>query len=198
MLDQNTVHPRPIVSPLARPASWHWPLHSGHGYGLPLRSNRPRFTSWLEALIFAILLGVAIRSLWTPASRWRAGIEFSAKTLLAIAVGLLGASVGVRAVLAIGPAFIGVSRSFRRGDRGELGISRALGLPQRMAIMVACGNSICGNSAIAAVAPVIGAAGEDVASSTRSRRAGVIVVLVLPLLVPLLQMSLTQYGVMAD
>jgi uncharacterized integral membrane protein (TIGR00698 family) len=78
------------------------------------------------------------------------------------------------------------------------GISRALGLPRRMAILVACGNSICGNSAIAAVAPVIGADGEDVASSIAFTAVlGVIVVLLLPLLVPLLQMSLTQYGVLA-
>jgi len=35
------------------------------------------------------------------------------------------------------------------------GICRALRLPRRMAVLVACGNSICGNSAIAAVAPVI-------------------------------------------
>ena len=77
-------------------------------------------------------------------------------------------------------------------------ISRALGLKQRMAILVACGNSICGNSAIAAVAPIIGADGEDVASSIAFTAVlGVIVVLLLPLLVPLLQMSLTQYGVMA-
>ncbi len=67
-----------------------------------------------------------------------------------------------------------------------------------MAILVACGNSICGNSAIAAVAPVIGADGEDVASSIAFTAVlGVVVVLVLPLLVPLLSMSLTQYGVMA-
>src|SRR5579863_3753458 len=54
---------------------------------------------WLEALVFAILLGVAIRSAWTPPSAWHAGIEFSAKTLLETAVVLLGASVSVRAVL---------------------------------------------------------------------------------------------------
>jgi len=48
------------------------------------------------------------------------------------------------------------------------------------------------------VAPVIGAGGEDVASSIAFTAVlGVVVVLVLPLLVPLLQMSLTQYGVMA-
>jgi len=154
---------------------------------------------WLEALVFAILLGVAIRSVWTSSSVWRAGIEFSAKTLLEIAVVLLGASVSVSAVLAIGPGLIvGIAIVVVMAIATSYGISRALGLPQRMAILVACGNSICGNSAIAAVAPVIGADGEDVASSIAFTAVlGVIVVLVLPLLVPLLQMSLTQYGVMA-
>ena len=77
-------------------------------------------------------------------------------------------------------------------------LCRALGLPQRMAMLVACGNSICGNSAIAAVAPVIGADGDDVASSIAFTAVlGVIVVLGLPLLVPILDLSLTQYGVLA-
>src|SRR5271168_4251815 len=154
---------------------------------------------WLEALVFAILLGVAIRSVWTSSSVWRAGIEFSAKTLLEIAVVLLGASVSVSAVLAIGPGLIvGIAIVVVIAIATSYGISRALGLPQRMAILVACGNSICGNSAIAAVAPVIGADGEDVASSIAFTAVlGVIVVLTLPLLIPLVGLTGTQYGVLA-
>ena len=154
---------------------------------------------WLEALVFAILLGVAIRSTWTPSRLWHRGLEFSAKTLLEIAVVLLGASVSVRAVLAIGPALlVGIAVVVVVAIATSYLIGRTFGLPQRMAILVACGNSICGNSAIAAVAPIIGADGEDVASSIAFTAVlGVVVVLVLPLLVPLLRMSLTQYGVMA-
>ncbi len=59
-------------------------------------------------------------------------------------------------------------------------------------------NSICGNSAIAATAPVIGAEAEDVASSIAFTAVlGVLVVLGLPLLVPLLGLSPMQYGVLA-
>lgn len=154
---------------------------------------------WIEALVFAILLGVGIRSIWTPSRAWHAGIQFSAKTLLEIAVVLLGASVSASAVLAIGPGLIvGIAAVVIVAIATSYAISRTLGLSQRMAILVACGNSICGNSAIAAVAPIIGADGEDVASSIAFTAVlGVIVVLVLPLFVPLLQMSLTQYGVMA-
>jgi uncharacterized integral membrane protein (TIGR00698 family) len=67
-----------------------------------------------------------------------------------------------------------------------------------MALLVACGNSICGNSAIAAVAPVIRAHSDDVAASIAFTAVlGVIVVLALPLLIPVLHLSNLQYGVLA-
>ena len=154
---------------------------------------------YLEALVLAILLGVSIRTAWTPGLQFRAGIGFSAKTLLEVAVVMLGASVSARTVLALGPALLGgIVLVVAVAIGSSYAICRALGLPQRMAILVACGNSICGNSAIAAVAPVIGADGDDIASSIAFTAVlGVIVVLLLPLLVPILAMSLTQYGVLA-
>jgi uncharacterized integral membrane protein (TIGR00698 family) len=67
-----------------------------------------------------------------------------------------------------------------------------------MATLVACGNSICGNSAIAAIAPVIGADGEDVSTSIAFTAVlGVIVVLALPLTPALLHFSGLQYGILA-
>ncbi len=154
---------------------------------------------YLEALVLAILLGVAIRTAWTPGARWHHGIAFSARTLLEVAVVLLGASVSARTVLALGPALLGgIVLVVALAIASSYAISRAFGLPPRMAILVACGNSICGNSAIAAVAPVIGADGDDIAASIAFTAVlGVIVVLLLPLLVPVLALSLTQYGVLA-
>lgn len=154
---------------------------------------------YLEALVLAIILGVVIRSIWTPGPTWDKGIGFSAKILLEIAVVLLGASVSVATVLALGPLLlVGIAVVVAIAIASSYAICRALGLPQRMAILVACGNSICGNSAIAAVAPVIGADGDDIASSIAFTAVlGVLVVLGLPFLVPILKMSLTQYGVLA-
>ena len=48
---------------------------------------------YVEALVLAILLGIALRSVWHPGPRWLPGITFSAKLLLEIAVMLLGASI---------------------------------------------------------------------------------------------------------
>jgi uncharacterized integral membrane protein (TIGR00698 family) len=154
---------------------------------------------WLEALVIAILLGTIVRTLWTPDRRWVPGIGFSARTLLEVAVMLLGASISFQAVLDAGLGLIiGIAVVVVLAIGASYGLGRWLGLPKRMAVLIACGNSICGNSAIAAVAPVIGAKPEDVASSIAfTAILGVIVVLALPLLVPLLGLSMTQYGVLA-
>ncbi len=119
--------------------------------------------------------------------------------MLEFAIVMLGASVSVATIIALGPfLIIGIASIVAIAISSSYAICRVLGLPLRMAVLIACGNSICGNSAIAAVAPVIGADSDDVASSISfTALLGVVVVLVLPLLVPILQLSLTQYGVLA-
>lgn len=154
---------------------------------------------YLEALVLAILLGVAVRTLWTPGMLWIPGIAFSAKFILELAIVILGASVSLTTIMALGPLLIlSIAGVVTVAIGASYLICRLLGLSQRMSILVACGNSICGNSAIAAVAPVIAASGDDIASSISFTAVlGVIVVLTLPLLVSILHLSLTQYGVLA-
>lgn len=155
--------------------------------------------AWLEALVLAILLGTLVRTLWKPDNRWRPGISFSAKTLLEIAVVLLGASLSAATVAATGaPLLLGIAAVVFVAIGLSYGIGRLLGLSKRMAILVACGNSICGNSAIAATAPVIGADGDDVAASIAFTTVlGVVVVLGLPLLIPVLGLSVHQFGILS-
>lgn len=155
--------------------------------------------AWLESLVLSILLGSALRTFVRLPASVAAGVHFGAKTLLEVAVLLLGASVSAAALLEKGPALIGAVAAVVVLTIGcSFAIGRALGLPRKMAILIACGNSICGNSAIAAVAPVIAADGEDVAAAIGFTAVlGVVVVLALPLLVPALSFSPTQYGVFA-
>ena len=155
--------------------------------------------AWLESLVLAILVGAAVRTAWTPGLRWRPGVDFSAKVLLEVAVVLLGASVSAATILSVGPALlIGIAVVVVCAIPASYGVGRLLGLPRRMATLVACGNSICGNSAIAAVAPIVGADGEDVAASIAFTAVlGVLVVLVLPLLGVALHMSGLQFGALA-
>ena len=154
---------------------------------------------YIEALVLAILIGVALRSAWIPGERWMPGINFCAKLLLEIAVMLLGASVSAYTVLQLGaPMLLGIILIVAAAICASYGIGRALGLPQRMAILIACGNSICGNSAIVAVAPVIGANANDVSSAIAFTAVlGVAVVLGLPLLEAPFALTLPQYGFLA-
>jgi uncharacterized integral membrane protein (TIGR00698 family) len=154
---------------------------------------------YVEAIVIAILLGIAIRAIWQPDRRWLMGIAFTAKQLLEVAVALLGASLTFSAIAASGFALLGgIVMIVMVALAASFGISRLLGLPTRLSILIACGNSICGNSAIAAVAPVIGASSDDIISSISfTAILGVLVVLGLPLLIPLLHLSETQYGILA-
>ncbi|WP_315830884.1 YeiH family protein [Bradyrhizobium prioriisuperbiae] len=154
---------------------------------------------YVEALVMAILIGVAIRTAWTPPERFQSGIAFSAKQLLEVAVTLLGASLSLTAIVASGPALLaGILGTVVLAIGASYATCRLLGLPTKMSILIACGNSICGNSAIAAVAPIIDADSNDVAASIAFTAAiGVLMVIGLPLFVPLAGLSEHQYGVLA-
>jgi uncharacterized integral membrane protein (TIGR00698 family) len=153
----------------------------------------------LDALVLAILLGMAIRSLRPLPDRWAPGIAFSAKTLLEIAIVLLGASVDFREVLRGGLTLLaGIGLTVAATLVVGAWIGRLAGLEPKHALLVAFGNAICGNSAIAALAPVIGARREHVASAIAFTAVlGVAVVVGLPLLIPMAHLSNYEYGVVA-
>jgi uncharacterized integral membrane protein (TIGR00698 family) len=172
---------------------------SGVAWGLEELQRRTMGRAWLEALVIAIVLGALLRTIWTPAPRWGAGIDFCARQLLEIAVVLLGASVDVPLLMRAGlPLAGGIVLVVTVAIATSYGISRALGLNRRLALLVACGNSICGNSAIAAVAPAIEAEPDDVVSAIAFTAAlGVVVVLTLPQFGHALGYSAFQFGVLA-
>jgi len=154
---------------------------------------------WLEALVLALLLGVIVRNLIPPGMTFDAGAAYAGKQVLELAVALLGLSVDVTALAASGPrlAILIVAGVVAVLILGFL-VGRLLGLGPRLALLVATGNAICGNSAIAAVAPVIKADKSEVAASIALTAVlGVTLVLTLPLLIPLLSLSNYQYGVVA-
>lgn len=153
----------------------------------------------IEGLVLAIVLGMLLRTFRTLPGALQPGVAFTAKQVLEVAVFLLGASVDLPLLLKAGPSLaVGIVLLVVLGLSASYGIGRGLGLPHKLAVLVACGNSICGNSAIAAVAPVIHADKEHVASSIAfTAILGVIVVLGLPLLIHPLGLSHYQYGVLA-
>ncbi len=153
----------------------------------------------VEPIVWAIVVGVAVRNLVGQPPFAKAGIAFASKQLLEFGVLLLGAAVDFADIMRAGPRLlIVVALAVGLGILVSMTIGRAFGLPKKLAILIAVGNSICGNSAIAAVAPTIRAEKKDITMSIAlTAVVGVVVVLALPLLIPLMQLSLYQYGVLA-
>jgi uncharacterized integral membrane protein (TIGR00698 family) len=154
---------------------------------------------YVEALVLALLLGVAVAAIRDPSERFKPGIQLSSRELLELAVCLIGVAVDTALLRRAGFAlFAGVVAIVVASLAITYAVGRAAGLPRRLAVLLAAGNSICGNSAIAAVAPVIGAEPDEVASAISFTAVlGVIVVVLLPLLVPALHLSEARYGVVA-
>ncbi len=153
----------------------------------------------LDGLVFAIVFGTLFHTFASLPDAFRAGVAFSSKYLLELAIVLLGVSVSVRTVAEAGlPMLAVVAVTVILSLIISYSICRLLGLRDQLATLVACGNSICGNSAIVAAAPVIGAKSDDVAASIAFTAAlGIVVVLVLPPVFALTHLSEWQYGILA-
>lgn len=155
--------------------------------------------TWLEPLVLAILIGAAVRLVWRPGPQSAPGIDFSAKTLLEAAVVLLGLTIDARTLLGVGPLLLAATAALVvLAILSSYGLGRLFRLPRRMAILIACGNSICGNSAIAAVAPVIGAESGDVTAAIAFTAVlGIGMVLGLPAMAGALHLAPRSFGVFA-
>ncbi|WP_064710274.1 YeiH family protein [Rhizobium bangladeshense] len=154
---------------------------------------------WIESLILAIAFGIAICTSRPLPSSVRPGIHFSEKFLLEIAIVLLGASIRLSTIQGVGVALIaGIAAVVIVSIGASYLLGRLLGLPPKLATLIACGNSICGNSAIVAVAPVIDADSEEIAAALAFTAVlGVLVVFLLPTLYYDSGLSVSQYGVLA-
>jgi uncharacterized integral membrane protein (TIGR00698 family) len=154
--------------------------------------------AWIEALVFAILFGTLFRT-FSSAANFGPGVDFAAKYLLELAVVMMGATISFGDILSPGaPLLVGILFAVVATIGVSFLICRALGLTKRMALLIACGNAICGNSAIASVAPVIDADSDDVAAAVAFTAVlGIAVVLLIPLVAAELHLSAQQGGVLA-
>jgi len=116
------------------------------------------------ALALALLLGLGVRGVWRVPVAWSGGISWAAKSLLRLGIVLLGVRLDLLLVWEAGFSILVISASVV--VCGLVGISwlgRRLGLDPVLAMLIAVDSSICGGSAVAAAAPVVGARERDVA-----------------------------------
>lgn len=172
---------------------------AGSAYPVAEALRRSLGPASLEPLVLAILIGIAVKTVFGTRPAQERGIEFSAKTLLEIAIVLLGATVNLAAIGRTGAVVIAVVLAIVAASIAVgFIIGRVMGLSTRLSLLIACGNSICGNSAIVAVAPVIDARKDEVAAALAFTAVlGIAIVVGLPLAQAYLGLSIPQYGAMA-
>ncbi|NQZ95614.1 MAG: putative sulfate exporter family transporter [Myxococcales bacterium] len=117
----------------------------------------------LSPILFAILLGLAIRNAIGIPAAYDEGLRFCLQRLLRLGVALLGMRLSLAAVGAIGLAALPIVVASITTAILLVGwVNRALGLPPRLGTLVAVGTAICGNSAIVAAGPAIGAKEDEI------------------------------------
>ena len=115
--------------------------------------------------VFGILLGILVAMFPRPES-FNQGIAFTGKKVLQYSIILLGFEMNLFHVLNVGSQSLYVMIFTLLAAFGiAWGVGRLLKLPEDTTTLIGAGTAICGGSAIAAVAPVIGAKDKDIVFS---------------------------------
>ena len=113
--------------------------------------------------LVAIGLGLLIRNALGLPGHYDAGLRFCVQRVLRVGVALLGLRLSLAAVGGIGLKALPIVAACIATALALVAlVTRALGLPARLGTLIAVGTAICGNSAIAATGPAIGAKDDEV------------------------------------
>lgn len=150
-------------------------------------------------MILAVIIGMLFANTVGVAHNAKEGIRFSQKTLLRLAIVLLGFQLTVDQAASIGIGGFGlVALTLAATFLFTLGAARLLGVERRLAQLIAAGTSICGASAIVAANTVTNARDEDVAYAVASITLfGTVAMLAYPLLGAFAGLDQNAFGLWA-
>ena len=116
--------------------------------------------------VFSILLGMLATLFFKGKESFRAGISFTSKKVLQYAVILLGFGMNLSVIVKTGIQSLPIILStIATSLLVAFALYRLMKIPTNTAVLIGVGSSICGGSAIAATAPVIGADDEEIAQA---------------------------------
>lgn len=163
----------------------------------------PVVGSAVPAIVIGVLLSTVrpriLRGHDRTDLRIQPGIDYSGKFLLQLAVVLLGAQLSLSSILEVGLRSLPVMLSSLIVCLiGAWALGRMLRVERRLTTLIGVGTGICGASAIAAVSPVIGAAGAQIAYAVSTIFLfNVLAVVLFPLLGHALGLDPHTFGLLA-
>jgi len=118
----------------------------------------------ISGSVIALLLGMLMNPVFSKYSLLSAGVRFSAKGILRLAIILMGLTLSFTQVIQVGKFSLLVMcfTLFTAFGGGYL-LGRLLKVNWKLSGLISAGTGICGGSAVAAIAPVIKAQDRDVA-----------------------------------
>lgn len=116
------------------------------------------FSPLVVGIVCGMLYGNFLRG--TMPADWAAGVNFTARRLLRIAVAFYGLNISIQQIAAVGLPGLAVSVAVVVGTLllGTIAGQRLLGLDRDTAMLTAAGSAICGAAAVLAFEPTLRAA----------------------------------------
>jgi uncharacterized integral membrane protein (TIGR00698 family) len=155
--------------------------------------------STFSPMILAIGIGIGFHNMIGTPRAAKAGIVFSLRKILRIAIILLGLQLTAGQVMEVGATGLAViALTLISTFLFTTWLGRMLGVERKLSELIAAGTSICGASAVIATNTVTGAHDEDVAYAVACVTVfGSIAMFVYPLLPGLLHLDPHAYGLWA-
>ncbi|MBN8922165.1 MAG: hypothetical protein BGP10_17190 [Rhodanobacter sp. 68-29] len=149
--------------------------------------------------VIGILLGIAVRNLFSPDARFTPGIAFAGKQVLQWSIIALGFGLSLTQVAKTGLESLSVTLvTLTVAFTTAWALGRWLGVHDKLKVLIGVGTAICGGSAIAAVTPIIKPDDHDTAFAISTIFLfNVVAVLLFPLLGHLLHLSDLGFGLWA-
>ncbi|MDG1989807.1 MAG: putative sulfate exporter family transporter [Dehalococcoidia bacterium] len=151
----------------------------------------------VDQLLIAMIIGFFIKQQFSL-KNFTSGINFSSKYILEIGIILLGFSMNFTHIMSNGLSllFLILFATLLSFALILLFARKIFNISSNLSILLATGNSICGNSAIVAIAPILKATPSEIGIAISfSAICGAIQIIIFPLLFPLTSLSLYQYGI---
>ena len=153
--------------------------------------------AFLNSVMWALFIGVALRNLVNIPQDWESGIAFASAKMLELSIVFLafGINYGQIAGLGLG-SFVAISITVLVVLIATFFMSKKFNCPTNTGLLVGFGTAICGSSAIAALAPSLkNGEKEDVAIAMAVvNLIGTVGMLVMPFMLLRLMWSDTQMG----
>lgn len=116
--------------------------------------------------VFAIIIGMVVTHFIKNDDSYRPGIALTSKKILQFAIVLLGFDMNLTDILSKGQQSLPIIlATISTSLIIAFLLCKLLKVPEKESMLVGIGSSICGGSAIAAAAPVIGATNDEIAQS---------------------------------